>query len=159
MTIIGLSAPATFASPHSPRLRNCSVGHHDGPFHLNLNGTTLGLTYHGPGNPMNITSSPGDSTLVCAVSSGIYYIRNNAGNCIRMRDASAGYSVLEESGCQLGNTNYEFLQIANNGLFSWENIHFKQFLGVIGCPGTNGDPVVGVQPVTGNCLAWHEVTP
>jgi hypothetical protein len=111
---------------------------------------------------VNITSSPGDSTLVCADSSGsgTFYIQNNAGNCLRMHDASSHYAVIEETGCQRGNTNYEYRLQPMGGsgpLVGFQNVHFKQWIGVVTCPGINGDQVVGQSGAAGSCVDWHEV--
>ena len=67
-----------------------------------------GITYHGTGNQVTVTSSPGDSTLeVASCLDGVpdaYVIHNDAGNCLRMHDKSSGYAVYEETNCNLTDT-------------------------------------------------------
>jgi hypothetical protein len=158
MALIGLSAPIAFAASSQPSAGGCTPGQTFGPFHIvpNDTSTDIGIGYHGPGNLITLTDGPGDSTLVCVSSADIYVIHNNAGNCIRMRDASNDYTVMEESGCtdaQKDDTNYQFQLFTGNGGFQFKNIHFGRWLGVT-CPPANGSIVLGQPNAAGNCVTW-----
>jgi hypothetical protein len=155
MAIAGLSAPAAFAASGPPLPSSCIVGDSYGSFHVMANAKqSLGITYHGPGNPVTVTSSPGDSTFVCVVSPSTYVIHNDAGNCFRMQDASNDFAIIEQTGCLDNNTNYQFQAFPHNGDYQFENVHFQKWLGTASCPPGNGTAVVGVPNAAGNCLTW-----
>jgi len=155
LALIGLSAPAASASaaPHMRPAASCADG--PGPYHLEANSArSLGLTYHGAGNQVTVTPSIGDTTLEC-VGPDTYVLHNNAGNCIRMTDASNDYKVIEESGCNTSDTNYEWFGFdQGSGVIQFENAHFGEYLGTEHCIPGNGDGIEGVAPVTGQCINW-----
>jgi hypothetical protein len=148
------SAPVASAGAHSGAAIGC--GEPPGPYHLETNANrTLGLTYHGVGNQVNVTPSIGDTTLQCAIPPDIYVLHNNAGNCVRITDASNDYKVIEQSGCILDNANYEWelFPVANGVQF--ENIHFpNEWLGTEHCDPGNGDGIEGVPNQAGQCVTW-----
>ena len=112
MAIIGLSAPAAFASPHLQQGDTCTVGRTYGPFNFVSNDKpSLGLHYNGVGKPATVTTSPSDVYTKCVVRSpATFVIRNAFGHCIRMHDASSNYIVVEENTCPTNNTNYQFIR-------------------------------------------------
>ena len=159
--LIGLSATVATVASASPHTRPAvSCGLAPGPYHLEANAaTSLGLTYHGVGNQPTVTSSIGDTTLECDIPPNIYVLHNDAGNCIRITDASNDYNVIEESGCsnsQLNDSNYQWEGFPeNNNRVVFENIHFpSQWLGTEHCPPRNGDGVEGVTGDGGTCPTW-----
>jgi hypothetical protein len=171
MAVIGLSAPAALASAPlastdqlPPANTACSVGTTYGPYHIMTNdNNSVGITYHGAVNQATVTTSPGDSRLEvaqCVGGSPIYVIHNAAGNCLRMHDASSGFGVYEQNGCDLSNTEEQFAleQGSNSSLYTFENIGWGLWLGV-NCPATNNEGVIGVQNAPGNCLNWQLQTP
>jgi hypothetical protein len=128
-----------------------------GPYHLKANAApALGLTYHGVGNQVTVTPSIGDTTLQCVQAPDIYVLHNNAGNCIRITDASNDYNVIEESGCNTADTNYEWEGFpVSQGHVQFENLHFtNEWLGTEHCPPGNGDAVEGVPNQAGQCVTW-----
>lgn len=160
MALTGLSAaPATvaYASLYTRPAASCGLA--PGPYHLEANAaTSLGLTYHGVGNQLTVTSSIGDTTLECDVSPNIYVLHNDAGNCIRITDASNDFKVIEESGCSshLNDSNYQWEGFPEpNNRVVFENMHFlSEWLGTEHCRPGNGDGVEGVTSGGGTCLTW-----
>jgi hypothetical protein len=159
MALVGLSAPAAFAAPQAQLPANCSQGQTypaSGSFHIIANAnTSVGITYHGPGNLITVNDPPGDSIFICVNPPNTYVIHNAAGNCFRMRDASNDYTVIEETGCLDDNTNYRFQAFnIGSGHYQFENVHFGRWLGTTDCPPVNGSTVLGVPNAGGNCLTW-----
>lgn len=162
MALIGLAVPA-FASTNVPSTTSCFIGQSYGPYHIVTNDNHQGITYHGTGNQVTVTSSPGDSTLeVASCLDGVpdaYVIHNDAGNCLRMHDKSSGYAVYEETNCNLTNTDEAFILFAGtaNNCSSCRllaNVNFFQkYLGVI-CPPDSGDNIYGQDNASGNCINW-----
>ncbi len=159
MAVLGLSASGAFASTVPPGLTKVSCTAIDNfAYHVLTNDNhTVGIDYQGTGSLTKVTTSPGDSTFDC-VGGGTDYldIHNNAGNCIRMRDASNNYTMIEEVGCVPSNTNYEFQAWFDNATnrYEFQNIHFNKWLAV-NCPPENGSQVLGVNNVSGTCVKWQ----
>jgi hypothetical protein len=167
LALIGLAAPAASAASRPHPLIAGAVPSDIVPiscasflgvtYHIMSNDdSSVGIDYQGTGKLTKVTTSPGDSNLTCVNSSSDYTdIHNNAGNCIRMRDASNNYTMIEETGCISGDANYQFQAYLNtsNGLVLFQNIHFGKWLGV-NCPVRNGKRVRGVHNAPGNCDSW-----
>jgi len=167
MALIGLSAPAALAGPNLPHLRparslslalsipvNCTNGTTYGPYHLMTNvDHSLGLHYPGPGNQAIVTSNPGKSYFYC--NHGVYAIHNANGNCLRMHDASSGYAVFEQSGCDYSNGGEEWIPYngSSSGLRLFQNVERLKYMGVE-CFILSGDPVFGYPDAPGNCINW-----
>src|SRR5262249_367639 len=154
MATAGISAPAALASTQ-PRLDSpCVIGRDYGPVHLDSNDNpSVGIDYQGTGNLTKVTNSPGDTKFLCIKANDIYELHNAAGTSIRMRDLSNGYTVIEEVGCDLNNTNYQFQAIADGARTLFRNLHFNEYLGA-NCPVTNGEQVRGEPNTTGHCYRW-----
>ena len=163
MALIGLSASAASAAsvasavPQAQLPTSCTQGQSypsTGSYHVLANAnTSVGITYHGPGNLITVSSPPGDSVFICVNSPRTYIVRNASGHCFRMRDASNNYTVIEAPDCQNGNTNYQFQAFPFGSGFQFENVHFGRWLGV-NCPPVSGETVKGVLNAPGNCLTW-----
>jgi len=160
MAVAGLSAPAAFGAPVQLQLPvGCTVGKtYDISSTIMVNANpSVGIAYHGVGNQVTVSSAPGDSSFICVAPPGTYVIRNAAGNCFRMRDASNDYSVIEQNGCQDDNTSYQFqASDTGGGSYQFVNVAFGRRLGIIGihCPPGNGSLVSGVPNSPGNCDSW-----
>jgi hypothetical protein len=161
MALIGLSAPVALASsqPQSLLASSCKVGTNTIKYHVESNaGKGLYVHYNGSGKIATITTTPTDIYFKCVVSSPPTYVIHNAFNhCIRMRDASNNYTVLEEGTCNDGDSNYQFNveQGSSTSLVVFENVHFPtKFLGV-NCPARNGKRIRGVNNAAGNCVNWQ----
>lgn len=159
MALAGLAAPAAFAASVQLQLPvGCTVGNTyamSSNIVVNAN-PPVGFTYHGVGNQVTLSSTPGNSSFVCVASPNTYVIRNAAGNCFRMRDASNNYAVIEQNGCQDDNASYQFQAFdTGGGVYQFENVDFGQLLGVEGvfCGQGNGN-ISGVPNSPGNCDAW-----
>ena len=167
LALTGLSASAASTAsaspqPHSLVADSCTPGQTSGPYHLTpVSGIALALSYHGVGNLITVaTTRQGDTSFICVNSSGIFMMRNNAGNCIRMTDQSNDFQVKEVSPCQNGNTNFEFQQsTVGTGRYQFLNVHFGKFLGTESCPSSDGDVVEGVGTGGGTCITWEKVAP
>lgn len=70
-----------------------------------------------------------------------------------MRDASNDYTVIEATGCQDDNANYQFEAVSVNGVYQFKNVNFSRWLGVI-CPPGNGSIVAGVPNTASYCFTW-----
>jgi hypothetical protein len=165
MALVGLSAPVALASsqPQSLLASSCTVGTNTVKFHVESNDAKgLYVHYNGSGKIATVTTAPTDIYFKCVVSSPPTYVIHNASNrCIRMRDASNNYTVLEESACNDGDSNYQFYvkQGTSSDLFVFDNVHFSsRFLGV-NCPAKNGKRIRGVKNAPGNCDNWLLLVP
>jgi len=169
MALIGLSAPAALAGPNLSHLRparslslalsvdipvTCTNGRTYGPYHLMTNvDQSLGIHYPGPVNQAIVTSGPGDSYFYCF--HGAYFIHNANGNCLRMHDASSGYAVFEQNGCDHSNGGEEWIPShgTSSGLRLFLNVQRLRYLGVP-CFILPGDGVFGYLDAPGNCVNW-----
>ena len=166
LALIGLSAPVAsaasgLAQPHALVADTCTPGHTYGPYHLEPNSdVALAIAFHGPGNLVTVsTTGQADVSFICVDSSGIFIMRNNAGNCFRMTDQSNDYQVMEENGCLNDNTNYQFQQsTVSSGHYQFVNVHFGKYLGTESCPSSDGDVVEGVNTGGGTCVTWLKVS-
>lgn len=156
--LIGLSASAAFAGPRQLTPTTCTGGTSPAYHVLSNANTSVGITYHGEGNQATVTTSPGDTKFevaACIGSTPIYVIHNDAGNCLRMHDASSNYGVYEEENCELNNTEEWWEEGFNpsNGLPQFYNIHWGLYLGVT-CPANPGSGLRGQTNLGGTCITW-----
>ena len=148
MAILGLSAPAALAA--TPQAQH-------GPYHIMANSNhSVGIVYPGSGSDVYVSTSPGQS-FVTYFKNHEWQIYNSGRNCLRMQDAHNGYTVLEEHGCSTSDESQLWYRYHANGLWQFENVATKQFLGV-SCPAENGYGVRGVSESAGNCYNWTEVS-
>jgi hypothetical protein len=117
---------------------------------------SMGITYPGTGEQATITALPGSSTVEFINNTEVI-IHNNNGNCLGMRDAANGHAVMEESGCQSGNSAQQFTELTNivGTLYAFENVAYGDLLGV-SCTPHNGSPLWGVSGASGTCYRWVE---
>lgn len=160
MALAGLSVPAAFAASVQLLLPvGCTVGNtYDISSNIVENSDpSAGFTYHGVGNPVTVSDTPGNSSFVCVASPNTYVIRNAAGNCFRMRDASNNYAVIEQNGCEDDNASYQFQAVdTGGGVYQFENAGSGRWLGIIGIHCTPGYDAAlsGVPNSPGNCDSW-----
>ncbi|HZR49019.1 MAG TPA: RICIN domain-containing protein [Streptosporangiaceae bacterium] len=161
MVLAGLSAPAAFADQVQLQLPvGCTVGNtYDVSSTIMVNANpSVGIAYHGVGNQVRVSNTPGDSSFICVASPNTYVIRNAAGNCLRMRDASNNYAVVEENGCQNDNASDQFqANDGGDGSYQFVNVGSGRWLGIIGihCTPGNDSLVSGVPNSPGNCDSWN----
>jgi Ricin-type beta-trefoil lectin domain-like len=145
MAIMGLTASAALATA-TPQVPH-------GPYHIMANSNhSVGIAYPGTGSDVYVSSSPG-SSYINYFKNHEWQIYNSNGNCLRMRDASNGYTVVEENKCNTSDESQLWYQYNAGGFWQFENVATKQFLGV-SCPAENGYGVRGVSESTGNCYNW-----
>jgi hypothetical protein len=158
LAMFGVSALGAFASTVPPGLTrvNCTALENFAYHVLANDNHTVGIDYQGTGNLIKVTATPGDSNFSCTGVSDYLDIHNNADNCMRMRDASNNYTMIEEVGCLPTNTNYEFQAWFDNATnrYEFQNVHFGKWLAV-NCPPEPGGEVLGVDNVSGTCLKWQ----
>lgn len=156
MTVIGLSASAAAAAPRLSPVNGKYVKQIRpllGPYHLTTNDNpSVGITYPSPGNQATITTNPGNSHIT-RLGGGFVTIHNDNGNCLRMRNASSSYAVMEEKGCNRRDNNEVYIWLVNGDLNAFENVATHQFLGV-SCPAKNGNKMWGVTGDPGTCFNW-----
>ena len=157
-------AKGEVALPGLP-VTDCQPGKNYGPYHLMTNAdSSIGIEYHGEGTQVNATSNPGDTYFYCirpGQLSSAYAIHNAAGNCLRMHDASSGYAVYEEEGCNYSNTEEQWEP--SHGTSSGRYI-FSNFGRLLLSMGINCFPlppvtVSGYPDQPGNCVNWIPESP
>jgi hypothetical protein len=158
MVLLGLAAPSAFASDN-PTLLAVNCQDIEGVYHLMTNiNQNIGIDFQGTGNLTKVTTTPGDSHIQCTGVSDYLEIFNNSGNCIRMRDASNNYTVIEEVNCEPSNPNYEFQAFTDGkGHYEFLNEGFTGRFLAVSCTGNSGSQVFGVLDQTGTCINWVTV--
>jgi hypothetical protein len=163
MVLTGLTAPAASAASQLP-ISSCTVGHDYGPYILLANDNQgLGIHYNGPGTQATVTSifdtnGPSNLYFQCVSGSYIveYVIHNHNGNCLRMRNASNGYAVMEESGCNTTDLQQRFVPSGSGCsgcVIAFQDDGEGQMLGVT-CGVQDGWKVWGEPDVSGSCFRW-----
>ena len=147
MMIMGLTASAALASPDFPLAAaahpgtalstvpvTAAPGTLVGPVHIltNSDNHLVGIAYPGTGSQAVVSSSPGTSYLK-SLANGDWIIYNSNINCLRMRDSSNGYAVVEEKGCNTSDHSQLWVSDPSGDLNTFQNVATKQWLGV-GCP-------------------------
>jgi hypothetical protein len=161
MTVVGLSASAAFAAANqsSAASGTSTASSTSPPYFLVENDNGLyGITYTGPGNQATITDRYGQSHFIY-LGNQIVAIANSNGNCLRMRDASQSYAVMEENGCNTGDLAEQFLKNCTTTgtpeICTFLNEEQGQYLGE-SCPAHDGNKVWGESGATGTCFKWQK---
>ena len=158
VALIGLPAPAAFAAPNPLLAKSCTVGQDTTPAHVMTNdNSAVGIAFPGPGNQAIVTTSPARTSFKCVDPADGYVIHDQRGHCLRMRDASNNFAVMEESSCNDSDNNERFvpfLDLHNSQLEEFLNIGTGDYLGVV-CGVQNGWKIWGVSGASGTCFNWR----
>jgi hypothetical protein len=162
ITTVILSAPAASASQenrNSLAQQSAGLSAPETSFHLltNSDNQRVGLAYPGVGHQAIVSTSPGSTSVTYISGSNVWFVVHNSnGNCLRMRDASYVYAVMEEKGCNPSDSQEQFqwLQSDVSDVRALQNRGTGYVLGVEPCPAENNAKVFGESGASGQCDNW-----